>query len=53
MYFNAEIPENPAMEVLLQFCREKMFVREILEAKLPEPGGGSRWKPKGDRAERP
>jgi len=46
MYFNAEIPENPAVKVSLRFCRENMFVREILKAKLPEPGGESRWKPR-------
>ena len=27
--------------------------RGILKAKHPEPGGVSRWKPKGNRAERP
>jgi hypothetical protein len=52
-WFQRRSPANPDVEELLQFCRENMFVREILEAKSPEPGGGSRWKPRGDGAERP
>lgn len=45
-WFQRRSPANPAVEVLLQFCRENMFVREILKAKLREPGGESRWKPR-------
>ena len=33
--------------------RENAPVREILNRKAPEPGGASRWKPQGNRAELP
>ena len=32
---------------------KQFSVREILKAKSLEPGGGSRWKPREDGAERP
>jgi hypothetical protein len=34
-------------------CRKQFSTRRILKAKLPKPGGGSRWKFKGDRGIRP
>jgi hypothetical protein len=29
------------------YCRDNLSVREITEAKLPEPGGGSIWSAAG------
>ena len=42
-----------AFDVVGYSCRKQYSTREILKAKLPEPGGGSRWKFKGNRGIRP
>ena len=34
-------------QVQFEICHEQFSVREILKAKLPEPGGGSIWSAAG------
>jgi hypothetical protein len=46
-----ELLNDPSASCVSEFaiiCAKQLSGREIIEAKLPEQGGESRWKPRGD-----